>query len=84
MSNNIEMPKINFEPLSDRSKNSLLEKIWTNPAASGYLVYLRYKYSFETEWKYFIECYDSDDVMWFSSWYKGQQDIEYLGVAVIG
>lgn len=51
-----------------------------------WIIYLRCKYSHLTEWEYLIECcslYNLDDIMWFNDWYEGQQDIEYLGVAVI-
>ena len=49
-------------------------------------MYLRCKYSHQTEWEYLIECcglYGADDVIWFNDWYEGHQDVEYLGVAVI-
>lgn len=82
----MEMPKINFEPLLDNSENSLLEKVWSNTSASCFLVYLRCKYSHEIEWEYLIECcglYNADDIIWFNDWYEGQEDVEYLGIAVI-
>ena len=82
----MKMPKINFEPLLNNSEDALLENIYNNPGASCFLVYLRCKYSHQTEWEYLIECcspYNLDDIMWFNDWYEGQQDIEYLGIAFI-
>lgn len=83
---NLEMPKINFEPLLNHSEDALLEKVWSNTSVSSFLVYLRCKYSHETKWEYLIECcglYNADDIIWFNDWYEGQQDIEYLGIAII-
>lgn len=83
---NLKMPKINFEPLLNNSKDSLLKKVWDNTSASCFLVYLRCKYSHETKWVYLVECcglYDFDDIIWFNDWYEGQQDIKYLGIAII-
>lgn len=51
----MEMPKISFEPLLDNSKDALLEIIQCHEYASCFLVYLRCKYSHETEWEYLIE-----------------------------
>ena len=82
----MEMPKINFEPLPNNSRDALLKKLHENSVASCFLVYLRCKYKHETKWEYLIECcglYNFDDIMWFNDWYEGQQDIEYLGIAVI-
>lgn len=82
----MEMPKINFEPLPNNSRDTLLKKLHENSVASCFLVYLRCKYKHELEWEYLIECcglYNFDDIMWFNDWYEGQQDIEYLGIAVI-
>lgn len=82
----MEMPKINFEPLLDNSEDALLKKIWSNALASCFLVYLRCKYQHQTKWEYLIECcglYNADDVIWFNDWYEGQEDVEYLGIAVI-
>ena len=82
----MEMPKINFEPLPNNSRDALLERIYENPCVSCFLVYLRNKYKNETEWEYLIECcslYNQYDVEWFNDWWEGQEDVEYLGVAVI-
>ena len=82
----MKMPKINFEPLLNNSEEALLENIYNNPGASCFLVYLRCKYSHQTEWEHLIECcglYGQADILWFNDWYEGQQDIEYLGIAVI-
>ena len=82
----MKISKINFEPLLNHSEDALLERVYGNQTASCFLVYLRCKYSYQTEWEYLIECcglYRADDVIWFNDWYEGQQDIEYLGVAVI-
>ena len=82
----MEMPKINFEPLLNHSEDSLLKKVWDNPLARCFLVYLRYKYAYQTEWEYLIECCCDtypDGLLWFNDWYEGHQDVEYLGVAVI-
>lgn len=83
---NLKMPKINFEPLLNNSKDSFLKKVLSNTSASCFLVYLRCKYSHETKWEYLVECcdlYNFDDIIWFNDWYEGQQDIEYLGIAII-
>lgn len=83
---NLKMPKINFEPLLNNSKDSFLKKVLSNTSASCFLVYLRCKYSHETKWEYLVECcclYNFDDIIWFDDWYEGQQDIEYLGIAII-
>ena len=82
----MEMPKINFEPLLNNSKDALLETIRCHEYASCFLVYLRCKYSHETKWEYLIECcglYNFNDIIWFNDWYEGQQDVEYLGIATI-
>ena len=82
----MKMPKINFEPLLNNSEDTLFEIIYKNPGASCFLVYLRCKHSYQTEWEYLIECcelYGQRDIMWFNDWWEGQQDVEYLGIAVI-
>ena len=82
----MEMPKINFEPLLNNSKDALLEIAQRHEYASCFLVYLRCKYSHGTKWEYLIECcglYNFNDIMWFNDWYEGQQDVEYLGIAVV-
>ena len=82
----MEMPQINFEPLLNYSEDEFREKVWSNPLASCFLVYLRCKYSKETKWRYYIECcglYGFDDLIWFNDWREGEEDVEYLGVAVI-
>lgn len=82
----MEMPKINFEPLIDNSRDELIKKIYENPCVSCFLVYLRNRYQHETEWEYLIECcslYNQNDILWFNDWYEGQQYVEYLGIAVI-
>ena len=48
----MKMPKINFEPLLNYSEDSLLKKVWDNPLARCFLVYLRCKYAHQTEWEY--------------------------------
>lgn len=81
-----EFPKINFEPLPNNSEEALFERILSHQTARCFLVYMRYKYSFEEKWEYSTECcclYNYDDILWFNDWYEGQQDVEYLGVAVI-
>ena len=82
----MKMPKINFDPLLNNSEDALLERIYKNPGASCFLVYLRCKYSHQMEWEYLIECCELcnlNDIIWFSDWWEGQQDVEYLGIAVI-
>ena len=49
-------------------------------------MYLRCKYSHQTEWEYLIEgcdLYDQNDIIWRNDWDEGQQYVEYLGVAVV-
>lgn len=85
MNNEYNMPNINFEPLVTRSKEELYEKIYNNTRASCFLVYLRCKYEHEIKWEYLIECcgiYGFNDLMWMNDWYEGQQDVEYLGIAI--
>ena len=82
----MEMPKINFEPLLNNSKDALLAIIRYYEYASCFLVYLRCKYSHETKWEYLIECcglYNFNDIIWFNDWYEGQPDVDYLGIATI-
>ena len=82
----MEMPKINFEPLPNNSKDALLERMYENPCVSCFLVYLRNKYKNEKKWTYSVECcdiYNQNDIMWFNDWYEGQEYVEYLAVAVI-
>ena len=82
----MKMPKINFDPFLNNSEDALFERICKNPGASCFLVYLRCKYSHQTEWEYLIECCElcgQRDIMWFNDWWEGQQDVEYLGIAVI-
>lgn len=48
------------------------------------LVYLRYKYSYETVWTYTNECLEVDMhnksyYTWSSDWDEGQEDVEILG-----
>ena len=82
----MKMPKINFDPLLNDSEDTLFERIYKNSGASCFLVYLRCKYSHQTEWEYLIECCElcnRNDIVWFNDWWEGQQDVEYLGIAVI-
>ena len=82
----MEMPKINFDLLLNNSEDALFERIYKNSGASCFLVYLRCKYSHQTEWEYLIECCELcnlNDIIWFNDWYEGQEYVEYLGVAVI-
>lgn len=82
----MQMPKIIFEPLDDNSIGGLIKKMYENPGASCFLVYLRNRYQHETEWEYLIECcslYHQNDILWFNDWDEGQQYIEYLGIAVV-
>ena len=48
------------------------------------LVYLRCKYSHETEWTYLNECLEVDMhsecfYIWSRDWNEGQEDVEILG-----
>ena len=48
------------------------------------LVYMRYKYSWETNWTYakellLVDTDEPDDYVWLNDWFEGQQDIEILG-----
>lgn len=47
------------------------------------LVFMRYKYDFETEWNYSNQLFlfESDDIghVWQHDWDEGQQDVEILG-----
>ena len=82
----MKMPKINFEPLLNNSEDALFERIYDNSSASCFLVYLRCKYSHQTEWEYLIECCCDTypgGLLWFNDWYEGQDDVEYLGIAII-
>ena len=54
----------------------------------SFFVYLRYKYDFEEEWTYSIECafydYCMFTVCWLNDWYEGQQNVEYLAISKLG
>lgn len=48
------------------------------------LVYMRYKYSWETNWTYakellLVDTDESEYYAWLNDWFEGQQDIEILG-----
>lgn len=47
------------------------------------LVFMRYKYDFETEWDYSKQLFlfEGDDIghVWQNDWDEGQQDVEILG-----
>ena len=54
----------------------------------SFLVYMRYKYDFEEEWDYSVECAAwnacEDTISWLNDWYEGQQNVEYLAISKLG
>lgn len=48
------------------------------------LVYMRYKYSWETDWTYskeilIVDTNESEYYVWLNDWFEGQENIEILG-----
>lgn len=83
--NEIKIPSIEFVRLKKGMTASELYDYMEENDDDSFLVYLRYKYDFEEEWDYSIECasYDCcrDTVCWLNDWYEGQQNVEYLAIS---
>lgn len=83
--NEIKIPSIEFVRLKKGMTESELYDYMAENDDGGFLVYLRYKYDFEKEWDYSIECasYDCcrDAVCWLNDWYEGQQNVEFLAIS---
>jgi hypothetical protein len=87
--NEIKIPSIEFVRLKKGMTDSeLYDYMAENDDWGCFLVYLRYKYDFEEEWDYFVECasYDccTETVFWLNDWYEGQQNVEYLAISKLG
>lgn len=58
------------------------------PYIEDQLVYIKYKYSWETEWTYSNEILEADGsvdgyYIWLTDWDEGQEDVEILGCIAI-
>jgi hypothetical protein len=86
--NEIKIPSIEFVRLKKGMTESELYDYMAENDDGGFLVYLRYKYDFEKEWYYSIECasYDCcrDAVCWLNDWDEGQQNVEFLAISKLG
>ena len=86
--NEIKIPSIEFVRLKKGITEEELNDYMEENDEGSFLVYLRYKYDFEEEWDYSIECasYDCcrDTVCWLNDWYEGQQNVEYLAISKLG
>ena len=86
--NEIKIPSIEFVRLKKGITEEELYDYMAENDDGGFLVYLRYKYDFEKEWDYSIECasYDCcrDAVCWLNDWYEGQQNVEFLAISKLG
>lgn len=54
----------------------------------AWIIYLRYKYEYESIWTYACECaspgYPNEyDICWLNDWWEGQQDVEYIAMTEI-
>lgn len=53
---------------------------------AAFIVTLRCKYKNESKWEYLSEscalC-NFDDVIWLNDWHEGQEDVEYLYIAIV-
>ena len=88
--NDIKIPSIEFV----RLKKGITEEELYNYMVEedddycNYLVYLRYKYDFEKEWDYSVQCVSIDCceecLNWLDDWYEGQQNVEYLAISKLG
>lgn len=69
------------------SKRAVLQAFYKTVYEKYYfddlLVFMRYKYDFETEWDYSKQLFlfEGDDIghVWQNDWDEGQQDVEILG-----
>lgn len=60
---------------------------WKRECYDDYLVRVRYKYKWETEWTYgneYLEFNGNDfDWVWLKDWNEGQEDVEFLGFIAV-
>ncbi len=86
--NDIKIPSIEFVRLKKGMTESELDDYIAENDDGVYLVYLRYKYDFEEEWDYSIECaaydYCRNAICWLNDWFEGQQNVEYLAISKLG
>ena len=86
--NEIKIPSIEFVRLKKGITEEELNDYMEENDEGSFFVYLRYKYDFEEEWNYSIECASYDycrfTVCWLNDWYEGQQNVEYLAISKLG
>lgn len=86
--NDIKIPSIEFVRLKKGITEEELNDYMEENDDGSFFVYLRYKYDFEEEWTYSIECASYDycrfTVCWLNDWYEGQQNVEYLAISKLG
>ena len=86
--NEIKIPSIEFVRLKKGITEEELNDYMEENDDGSFFVYLRYKYDFEEEWTYSIECATYDycrfTVCWLNDWYEGQQNVEYLAISKLG
>ena len=84
----IKIPSIEFIRLKKGITEEELNDYMEENKDGSFFVYLRYKYDFEEEWTYSIECASYDycrfTVCWLNDWYEGQQNVEYLAISKLG
>ena len=86
--NEIKIPSIEFVRLKKgMTASELYDYMEENDDYGSFLVYLRYRYDFEEEWDYSVECalYDccTETVFWLNDWFEGQQHVEYLAISKV-
>lgn len=79
----MEYPKLEWRPLINKTEDELTRCL--SQHGSDAIVFLRCRYSGQREWEYLTECccLNCWDIMWFSDWHEGQQEVEYLAVCYI-
>ena len=86
--NEIKIPSIEFVRLKKGITEEELNDYMEENGDGSFFVYLRYKYDFEEEWTYSIECafydYCRFTVRWLNDWYEGKQNVEYLAISKLG
>lgn len=86
--NDIKIPSIEFVRFKKGITEEELNDYMEENGDGSFFVYLRYKYDFEEEWTYSIECalydYCKFTVCWLNDWYEGQQNVEYLAISKLG
>lgn len=80
-----KMPTLCFVPLEKHTEDDLIEELKKHECENPtQLVWFRYKYHFEKKWTYDVEACRADlayNLDWFTDWWEGQEDVEYLAVS---